>query len=119
LRLRDLRQPPCKFDKLPRRPVSCRSCGRELLFLVSLPGRRVFLVSLSPRSFVGKFSRQPLDVGLQRGDVRFEGEHVTGASSGTRTRVRPSFPGWRAQLDRKARRRTASGVTPSRTAASV
>ena len=39
------------------------------------------------------------------------GERVTGASSGTRTRVRPSLPGWRAQLDRKARRRTASGGT--------
>ena len=82
MRFRDLRQPPSQLDKLPCRPVSCRSCGRELLFLVSLPGRRLFLVNLSPRPFAGKLGRQPLDVGLQRGDVRFEGEHQGGFRAG-------------------------------------
>jgi hypothetical protein len=51
--------------------------GRRV-FLVSLPGRRVFLVGLSPRPFAGKLGRQPLEVGLQGGDVRFEGEHQGG-----------------------------------------
>jgi len=61
LRLGYRRQPLCK---LSRRPVRRRTGCRELLFLVSLPCRRVFLVSLSPRPFGsgggGPNSREPL-----------------------------------------------------------
>jgi hypothetical protein len=102
LLLRDLRQPPRQLDQLGRRPVRRRTGRRDLLFLVSLPGRRVFLVGLPccplgrelflvlllvslPRrpfsgefgltcsSFASKLGGQPLDVGLQRRDVLAQG----------------------------------------------
>jgi hypothetical protein len=39
------------------------------------PSHELFLVGLPRRPFASKLGRQPLEVGLQRGDVCFEGEH--------------------------------------------
>jgi hypothetical protein len=67
LRLRNRRQPPRQLDKLSRRPVRRRTSRHEL-----------FLVFLPRRPFASKLGRQSLEVGLQRGDVCFEGEHQGG-----------------------------------------
>jgi hypothetical protein len=88
LGLYDRRQPSRKLDKLGRRPVRRRTGHRELL-LGGLP-RRPFAGKFGP--LAGKFSRQPLDVGLQRGDVRFEwpGERWASASRARRRAPAPA-----------------------------
>jgi hypothetical protein len=67
LLLGDLRQPPCQLDKFGCPTIRCRTGRRELLFLVSMPGRRVFLVALSCRPF----SRELVLIGLSCCGVLF------------------------------------------------